>query len=569
MEKIETNENNCLRKINTVSTIAFISDLHFDFTGGRYCEEQSEQHKNDFISFVKGHYANSVLCIVGDCYNNYKKTMNFIEELEQERITGFYVLGNHDYWNEGLKSYDEIIRMFEDQTKNYKYFRLLTCGRKFYMGGICFIGDTGWTSFRRKGKLVDIETFSSLPESCNIKNFSCEEIIEKHNKWIEYANKIIQKEKKIVILTHFPMVNFSRKPKDCWWSSETQLIESKNYWNIFGHTHKESQRKNHVSAQIGYNYFDNDMGDSQYCIEAFGMLVRNNDFSGSTGIDISRNTLQQFYAPARVMETDINTIKSIKRRGYRRCSCNKEILAYLATKPNEYLQEVKEIIKGYEEDIFIDYKLVMGLSDRVIQAVHAAITVLERNFEEKDFSNPKEFIIAAVITGYVYNEMPELIDDRMRPVDDYDVIRLYLMLLTMKQYGIEGDEVLEIRGHASRYISVGNIRINLPVVNKHCMTVDEVLVHFRTAGISSIGQIQIQIPEKSKGKKKIYTDRNTVYETKKLRDLKSDVFSFLKFKEGNVEEIRERLEELRNINEEKYAALEKKYSKHDIEQKLF
>lgn len=207
--------------------------------------------------------------------------------------------------------------------------------------------------------------------------------------------------------------------------------------------------------------------------------------------------------------------------------------------------------------------------NRVIQAVHAAITVLERNFEEKNFSNPKEFIIAAVITGYVYNEMPELIDDRMRPVDDYDVIRLYLMLLTMKQYGIEGDEVLEIRGHASRYISVGNIRINLPVVNKHCMTVDEVLVHFRTAGISSIGQIQIQIPEKSKGKKKIYTDRTTVYETIKLRDLKSDVFSFLKFKEGNVEEIRERLEELRNINEEKYAALEKKYSKHDIEQKLF
>ena len=31
----------------------------------------------------------------------------------REEIKGFFVLGNHDYWSAGLKSYDEVIEMLK------------------------------------------------------------------------------------------------------------------------------------------------------------------------------------------------------------------------------------------------------------------------------------------------------------------------------------------------------------------------------------------------------------------------------------------------------------------------
>lgn len=62
-----------------------------------------------------------------------------------------------------------------------------------------------------------------MPENVFVKDFSCEKIIEMHNAWIEYANQMICKEKKIIILTHFPMVDFTETAYDCWWSSKTRF----------------------------------------------------------------------------------------------------------------------------------------------------------------------------------------------------------------------------------------------------------------------------------------------------------------------------------------------------------
>lgn len=39
--------------------------------------------------------------------------LNFIEELEQNKIYGFFVLGNHDYWSNGQKTYMEIIQFLK------------------------------------------------------------------------------------------------------------------------------------------------------------------------------------------------------------------------------------------------------------------------------------------------------------------------------------------------------------------------------------------------------------------------------------------------------------------------
>ena len=86
MDEIVSNNKNTIIENSIISTIAFISDLHFDFTDGKYCIEQSEKKTKDFIDFIKENYNHSLLCIAGDCFNNYQKTLAFIRELEQQQI---------------------------------------------------------------------------------------------------------------------------------------------------------------------------------------------------------------------------------------------------------------------------------------------------------------------------------------------------------------------------------------------------------------------------------------------------------------------------------------------------
>ena len=207
--------------------IAFISDLHFDNisenTDNGISFLEAEEKKAEFIACLKRYFNDYIVCIVGDCYSNYKEMLNFIEELEQNKIYGFFVLGNHDYWSNGQKTYMEIIQFFKEKTNHFSYFRFLCTGKSYKVGELCFIGDTGWTSFKRDRKEVNKQEFNRLPENVFVKDFSCEKIIEMHNAWIEYANQMICKEKKLIILTHFPMVDFTETAYDCWWSSKTRF----------------------------------------------------------------------------------------------------------------------------------------------------------------------------------------------------------------------------------------------------------------------------------------------------------------------------------------------------------
>lgn len=257
--------------------IAFISDLHFDNisenTDNGISFLEAEEKKAEFIACLKRYFYDYIVCIVGDCYSNYKEMLNFIEELEQNKIYGFFVLGNHDYWSNGQKTYMEIIQFFKEKTNHFSYFRFLCTGKSYKVGELCFIGDTGWTSFKRDRKEVNKQEFNRLPENVFVKDFSCEKIIEMHNAWIEYANQMICKEKKLIILTHFPMVDFTETAYDCWWSSKTRFKIKKNYWNLFGHTHNKKQKRNNcVSSQQGYdgnNYVS-------YGIDDFGILCPKN-----------------------------------------------------------------------------------------------------------------------------------------------------------------------------------------------------------------------------------------------------------------------------------------------------
>ena len=139
--------------------IAFISDLHFDNisenTDNGISFLEAEEKKAEFIACLKRYFNDYIVCIVGDCYSNYKEMLNFIEELEQNKIYGFFVLGNHDYWSNGQKTHMEIIQFFKEKTNHFSYFRFLCTGKSYKVGELCFIGDTGWTSFKRDRKEVN------------------------------------------------------------------------------------------------------------------------------------------------------------------------------------------------------------------------------------------------------------------------------------------------------------------------------------------------------------------------------------------------------------------------------
>lgn len=464
-----------------ISTIVFISDLHFDFVNGKYCIEQSEQIKDSFISYIKENFTYSIICILGDCFNDWNKTLSFIKELENQHIRGFFVLGNHDYWSGGTKSYKEILQIFADETKNQKYFRLLLTGRKYYIENVCFIGDTGWTSFVQNGKRVDLYQFMKLPDAINVKGFSTKDVLAMHNRWIKYANRILEQERNVIVLTHFPMISFSRNPQDCWWSSETKLAEKKNCWVLFGHTHLNRQRKrNHISSQRGYNNkdiaalkeYEQLQFTTQYNEYDFGLLVK--VVASSKLATINLSALSGFYSPVIIEnpETQIELVKDVKCRGFKRSSRNWKILAELANNPQEYIKKVKKIMNGYEKSEHIGYRYAFDLSEKTIYSVHTAIACLESIFTRNDFSNPALFVMSAIITGYVYNYMPEQIA-RMRPIDYYDIVRFFLVFQTMKKFNLGFEDIDSIRKHTSRKVVLANVPVSLPTLNGRCLTENE------------------------------------------------------------------------------------------------
>jgi predicted phosphohydrolase len=288
----------------SANTIVFISDLHFDYTAGKYRPSDAAKRQQAFMDFIKGYYSNCVLCLAGDYYDNYQETLSFIKELEENRIVGFFVLGNHDYWNDRTRSHDDIIRIFNSETRNNNYFRFLVAGKKFYINDVCVIGDTGWTSFISKSHDVSLEQFMSLPDVNKVRGFQPKKIREGHDKWIAYANRILSSEKKVLIVTHYPMLDFTHKPWDCWWSSETKLAKLDNYWCIFGHTHYANhapkRENNHISSQQGYRNYSirllEQRGIKHYSPQSFGILQRVVNYGELTVS--STEALLPFYSPS-------------------------------------------------------------------------------------------------------------------------------------------------------------------------------------------------------------------------------------------------------------------------------
>lgn len=494
---ILSGEWNELKPDEEVTSIIFISDLHFDYTEGEISFENSDHVKRQFFSYIEEHYKKSVLCILGDSYNHYKKTLGFIRELEARQIHGFYVLGEHDYWNRGDKTFQEILNIYEQATIDNKYFRVLMKGKRYYIGDLCFIGDTGWTSFRQNQEddIVDLSLFLDRPESWRVKDYSPKQILKMHHEWVDYANSVILTEKKVMVLTHFPMMNLHTSPEKCWMSSETDLLIRDHCWYLFGHTHnRKFKQGNFAAAQRGvWNmsdvFFTNkermmkdieevDVDIQQYCGNDFGMLIKAkklHDPHNAQYFELQAKDMASFYSPVTVEDpvTEIKMVKEIRGRGFKRCSSNRKIFAAIANEPEAYLKTVKEKINCIQENSYAGYDYSNGFSEEVIYGIHTAIGCLEYITETGDFSNPQIFVTAAIITGYIYNDMPYELE-LMRPVDYYDVVRFYFMFLTMKRYGIGVKEVSSIRKSTKHSVIAGNMELPLPEVNGKCMDSKEV-----------------------------------------------------------------------------------------------
>lgn len=104
-----------------------------------------------------------------------------------------------------------------------------------------------------------------------------------------------------------------------------------------------------------------------------------------------------------------------------------------------------------------------------VEAIYHSISIIESG----DLSDLRAFITAAVITGYVYNEMPFLIEG-MRPLDDYDILRFWLMLLTIKHYEIGIKSISTVRSDKKNHITFCNIDMYLPAVNDLSLNAKEV-----------------------------------------------------------------------------------------------
>lgn len=458
---------------STENPIVFISDLHFDFTKRKFKAKAAFRMKDDFITFVKERYSGSILCLAGDFFNNCKKTLSFVKELEEKQIVGFFVLGNHDYWNDGTMSHQDIINLFSDETKDNQYFKFLVTGRKYYFNDICIVGDTGWTSFRRGKRQVELKQFMSLPDAEKVKDFNPENIISLHNEWVSFANDVLNKEEKVLIVTHFPMVDFTKEDKDCWWSSTTAL-KGDNSWRIFGHTHRNGQQFNNVSSQRGYDNKDAKELErpwmKQYASDSFGKIEKS-VYQYNIRSSSNFESISNFHSPIVVKNSkdELALISTVKRRGYKRCAANKHNFTILASSPEEYLKRVKKITKGYLRDTYIGYVLSGPLPQKVVNAIHHSIAIIESG----DLSDVRAFITAAVITGYVYNEMPFLIKD-MRPLDDYDILRFWFMLLTINHYGINMKSINTVRSDRKNHITFCNVDLYLPAVNDLSLSADEV-----------------------------------------------------------------------------------------------
>jgi hypothetical protein len=254
-------------------------------------------------------------------------------------------------------------------------------------------------------------------------------------------------------------------------------LKKENCWKIFGHKHERDrpfQFYNNVCAQQDKKngVIDLQNNEKQYDMNDFGILEKMTAtyppvLTDNFDMSVSFNVISKFYTTDIVIDSskELATVKKIKERGYKRGSANKKIFALLVSNRQVYIEDVKKVIESIKINKYIGYRL-----DRTVsEYIEHSIAILENG----DFSDIRAFLTAVIITGYVYNRMVSAISN-MRPLDDYDVLRCWLMLATIQRFNTLSDRIERIQRNADESIVFQNVEIYFPKVNDKSLLVEEV-----------------------------------------------------------------------------------------------
>jgi len=478
----------------------FISDLHFDLFYKILSREELairlekmrrgvidnknpyELEENNaflekedlFINFVREHFSNDILILAGDYYTNYKQSLSFVKKLEASKVTSYFVLGNHDFASNNQTNFSDIISLFDSETSSHEYCKFLMVGKKYYHEDVCIIGDIGWNS----NSLYKVSGKGSFTNS----HFPKKLYAQEGKKWAKYAESILKEEQKVLMVTHFPQADIKNSGEH-WvdWSSAKLLLSSGNCWKIFGHTHQRGhfQHYNNICSQQGYTHGGN--AESLIYMKFskhkrnFGILEKAtvNASDGSFCLVTAINKVNHFYSTMLITDPkkELEAVQSISKRGYMRVgnADNKRALAHLIRNKAEYISRIEEELKAVEFTEYIGYVLGERVSFRAVEAVKNSIDILENVSP----NNARAFMTAFVITSYVYNGMISYLES-MRPVDDYDIMRWWMMFATIQKFNISPDEIKSVRRNTKECLHFQNAPLYLPKVNDKSLRITEV-----------------------------------------------------------------------------------------------
>ncbi|MDR2568075.1 MAG: metallophosphoesterase [Mycoplasmataceae bacterium] len=252
--------------------IYYISDLHLDY--------KTLEEKNEFLSLLN---KEDLFIINGDFYNDYRKTIDIVNEIDKMGVKGYWTLGNHEFFwlaerrniepldkakNKDLlnvppaKMWDKLVDTIKAKTAKNKTFKFLETGTTVKLpNGWTLIGDIGWTSFSTENYELKNKDFKQYEW---FKRWNFPWIKTQNEKWVKFANATIKKHDKVLIATHYPMYyndkfpetsRFSSKlplEKTYWFSSQKlEIPKGKEVVFIHGHTHDVSYKEGHVTNAIG------------------------------------------------------------------------------------------------------------------------------------------------------------------------------------------------------------------------------------------------------------------------------------------------------------------------------
>jgi len=219
-----------------MAKVYYWTDLHFDArTKGT---ETGVLH--NFWLHVKKIKKDDLLVLGGDNFNCWMNNIPFLKKLNGLKIKILFVIGNHDYWNDVIKTANKEIGIqdtndiFAKTIKSLKNITLLDTGVIYKWNNYTFIGCNGYyagTSYdltkpeNMKG-IAEVVAFHGMMKFVTNPSQLQKELEKKWKQWTTFYQKVSKKEQNLIVVTHQPTWT---------WMDEEILLPNVKYIN--GHDH--------------------------------------------------------------------------------------------------------------------------------------------------------------------------------------------------------------------------------------------------------------------------------------------------------------------------------------------